>query len=44
MNILVNSYNAEIFLFNPLNAGAAYIFHFLSAHYLPPFEHVKNTM
>ena len=32
--------------FNPLTAGAAYIrvFIFLLAHYVPPFEHVKDKM
>ena len=32
---------------NPLTAGAAYMysgFYFLLAHYVPPFEHVKDKM
>ena len=33
-------------LFNPLTAGAAYIrfLHFLLAHYIPPFKHVKDKI
>ena len=41
--ILIHSYMLEL---NPLTAGAAYIsgFHFLLAHFVPPFKHVKDKM